>query len=114
MQRDIISQELDPQFLHGDELDLVQQLLHKNPLERLGASYGIKEIKDHSYFDDFEWKEIIHQKHKYQKQYLKIDLTQTNFDYNELDKYNIGIDIDEEIEGDDERLDSLMENEDFG
>lgn len=42
---------------------------------------------------------MLRRKYKYEKQYLKIDLTQTNFDYEGEDKFNIGIDIDEEVNG---------------
>ena len=54
------------------------------------------DIKAHSFFNDIKWKDILNKKYKYYKQSLKIDLTQTNFDYESDDKYKIGINVDEE------------------
>lgn len=96
MHFDVITQEPETRYIHGDAGDLIRRLLVKDRKERLGAENGIQEIKDHPYFNDINWKDVMRRKHKYQKQYLKIDLTQTNFEYEGPDKYNIGIDVDVE------------------
>ena len=97
MHKDIVLKQPDLSHLYGDSLDLVKQLLTKEPSERLGAREGISEIKNHPFFNDIVWKDVLRKKYKYQKQYLKIDLTQTNFDYDGEDKFSLGIDIEEEL-----------------
>ena len=93
MHHDICFTELDSKYIHGNAADLVKRLLAKDRTERLGSKHGIKEIKEHPYFEDLNWKDVRKLKHKYQKQYLKIDLTQSNFEYTGEDKYDIGIDV---------------------
>lgn len=36
-------------------IDLIQQLLHKNPLKRLGAQRGAEEIKAHPFWKGINW-----------------------------------------------------------
>jgi serine/threonine protein kinase len=45
MQKDIISKTLNIQSIPQDCLSLIQGLLEKDPNKRLGAKYGIAEIK---------------------------------------------------------------------
>jgi serine/threonine protein kinase len=98
MHRDIVETDIKnfKKFLHGEAWDLICKLLHKVPSKRLGAKTGIKEIKDHKYFADISWKDVLRRQYKYEKQYLKVDLTMTNFEYDEDDKFDIGLNIEEE------------------
>lgn len=99
MHQDIISAELPNFKIRSSEaFDLIKKLLHKNPKQRIGAKNGIQEIKDHKFFADLNWKEVHRRGYKYEKQNLKIDITQSNFEYDGPDKFNIGISIDEETE----------------
>ena len=99
MQDEIVSQEINPQGIKGDALDLIKKLMKKNPDERLGAFKGIDEIKSHVFFKDINWSNVLKKKYKYEKQDLKIDLLNTNFNIDTKDLKEgteIGIDIEEE------------------
>ena len=81
MQKDIVCKELNTARLSGDCLDIVKKLLEKNPDKRLGSLNGISEIKEHPFFDGISWKSVLKKRYRYDKQYLKIDLTKTNFPF---------------------------------
>jgi len=55
MQQDIISKTLNIQSIPQDCLSLIQGLLEKDPNKRLGAKYGIAEIKSNKLFKDVDW-----------------------------------------------------------
>lgn len=58
MKRDIYLTPNDLPFGWSPHLaDLINQLLRKNPSERLGYR-GVSEIKDHKYFSDIKWKRL--------------------------------------------------------
>ena len=80
MQQDIITKEPELRHLQGDIKDLLLKLLEKDPKRRLGSQRGVAEIKEHPYFKNINWKDVMKKKYKYEKQYLKIDLTKTNFE----------------------------------
>jgi serine/threonine protein kinase len=97
MQKDIVGKEPKLKHLNGDCLDLVKRLLHKDPNERLGAKEGISEIKNHAFFQDICWKDVYNMKLKYNKQFLKIDIINSNFHQDDSNN-NLQIDIDVEEE----------------
>lgn len=39
--------------------DLISRLLQRNPYNRLGSKYGIKEIKEHPFFSDVNFDSIL-------------------------------------------------------
>ena len=47
-----------PSILQGHIRDLLERLLMIDPESRLGMQYGIKEIKDHPFFDDIDWQRL--------------------------------------------------------
>ena len=47
-----------PSLLQGHIRDLLERLLMIDPESRLGMQYGIKEIKDHPFFDDIDWHQL--------------------------------------------------------
>ena len=40
-------------------LDFLQQLLVRDPKKRLGAKYGIEELKKHPFFEGINWETLI-------------------------------------------------------
>lgn len=100
MQKDIVSADLRVSHLSGDSLSLIQGLLEKDPAKRLGRVGGIKAIKEHPFFNEISWRDVRKKRYRYGKQYLKIDLTKTNFpfqpDLERKDQFDIGIDVEEE------------------
>ena len=79
----------------------MKSLLKKDPDQRLGAINGIKDIKNHRFFSDINWSNILKKKYKYEKQDLKIDLLNSNFNLDVNDGQNIfdiGINIEEECQ----------------
>ena len=80
MQKDIIEKEPKLNHLSGDCKDLITKLLKKNPKERLGYKEGIGAIKKHRYFSTIDWNIVMKRGYRYEKQYLKIDLTVSNFE----------------------------------
>lgn len=81
MQYDIVNEEPVTLGMSGEVLHLVKGLLEKNPEKRLGAKYGIQEIKDHQFFREINWKDIENKKYKYEKMaFLKIEYVNTNFE----------------------------------
>lgn len=75
----------------------------------------MKDIKNHPFFNDINWKDVLRKKYKYQKQYLKIDLTKSNFDnsFDGQDKFDIGIDVEEECKAFEEIPLTETSNTDF-
>lgn len=65
MQKDIVAKEPRLSHLSGDVLDLVKGLLCKNPNERLGSVGGVQEIKNHPFFTDIEWSDVVNKRYKY-------------------------------------------------
>jgi serine/threonine protein kinase len=54
-----------PRFISENAADLIQRLLNRNPLERIGAGHdGASEIKAHPFFDTLNWDDIILKKGK--------------------------------------------------
>jgi hypothetical protein len=52
-----------PKSLNFYASDLIQKLLKRNPLERIGAGpEGASEIKSHPFFDPINWDEIYSKK----------------------------------------------------
>lgn len=100
MQKDIVEKLPRTNHLGGDCLSLILGLLEKNPDQRLGSKNGISDIKAHSYFSDISWNDVMKKRYKYEKQYLRIDLTKSNFEktFEGHDRFEIGINITEECE----------------
>ena len=44
--------------------------MDKNPTKRLGSKEGAEEIKNHSYFNDVDWNDVINKKIKAPEAYL--------------------------------------------
>jgi len=42
--------------MHPDARDFLSKLLQRDPKKRLGAKNGIKDIKEHAFFSDINWK----------------------------------------------------------
>ena len=40
-------------------LDFLQKLLVRDPKKRLGAKKGMKEVKEHPFFDGINWNTLI-------------------------------------------------------
>ena len=47
-----------PAVLSGDIKHLLEGLLEINPEKRIGMTHGIKEIKEHPFFNDVDWKSL--------------------------------------------------------
>ncbi|KRX07626.1 Protein kinase-like domain [Pseudocohnilembus persalinus] len=47
-----------PSKVNGKLKDLLEKLLQKNPSQRLGAKNGFKEVKEHPWFEKFDWQGI--------------------------------------------------------
>lgn len=62
-------------------MDLIGKLLEKDPKKRLGSKTGAKEIKDHPWWAEFSWKDLLERKQPAPNQ-PKIDneLDYSNFD----------------------------------
>lgn len=46
--------------MSGDAKDLISKLLELEPTKRLGSgSRGIQEIKDHAFFKDVNWRDVV-------------------------------------------------------
>ena len=51
---------MDKPYLNGNILDMLQQLLQKNPSKRLGnAKGGVTDICKHKWFGAFDWKGLL-------------------------------------------------------
>jgi serine/threonine protein kinase len=48
-----------PNFVSKTARSLIKSLLKINPNKRMGRLYGIDEIKEHKFFSDINWTEII-------------------------------------------------------
>lgn len=46
--------KLDYTFLSADAIQILSQLLNKDPSQRLGLN-GIHEVKTHKWFNDIDW-----------------------------------------------------------
>ena len=51
-----------PRYLSREVQSLLKGLLRKDPTLRIGSIFGIKEIKDHAWLDDIDWKAIFMKK----------------------------------------------------
>jgi len=52
-----------PMMLSVEVRDLIQKLLRRNPLERLGACVnGAQSIKDHPFFLGLNWDDVINKR----------------------------------------------------
>ncbi|KAG6598065.1 AGC protein Kinase [Phytophthora cinnamomi] len=49
---------LFPYFMSSEAKDLLRKLLHQNPSERLGSSFGGPEIKEHVFFRHIDWEMV--------------------------------------------------------
>jgi hypothetical protein len=47
-----------PNYISGNCQDLIAKLLIRNPLERIGAIFGVNELLKHSWFAEIDWEEI--------------------------------------------------------
>jgi serine/threonine protein kinase len=47
-----------PELMHANASDIVVRVLHRNPEQRLGVN-GASESKEHAFFQDLTWQEII-------------------------------------------------------
>ena len=66
-----------PRFLSPIAKSILKGLLVKNPEQRLGARFGIKEIKDHPFCRDIDWNAVIE---KRVMPPIKPSLRYSNFD----------------------------------
>jgi serine/threonine protein kinase len=52
-----------PKFLSPQAIDLINRLLDRHPMKRLGAGpKGAQDIKEHAFFDEIDWDDIINKK----------------------------------------------------
>ena len=105
MQKDIVTKELRTgPLLKGDCLDLVKGLLEKNQDNRLGANGGVAEIKQHAFFSGLNWDDVFNKRTKHDRQFLKIDMINSNFNQDTgNDAFDIGIEVEEECNYEDEQ-----------
>ena len=74
-----------PEFVPPEATDIIQKLLKINPQQRLGCN-GIKEIKEHPFFDGINWEEMLKNNKKgplnvkYEKEEIKLRALNVNFD----------------------------------
>lgn len=60
--RNISSAEIQfPDFVSEKAASFIQQLLIKDPLNRLGSNGDVEEIKKHDYFSDVDWNKVYNQ-----------------------------------------------------
>ena len=88
-----------PSLLQGHIRDLLERLLMIDPESRLGMQYGIKEIKDHPFFDDIDWHQLSmkQQQASSRSKPLEVNILHSNFD-REYTQLPIQIDpIEEEL-----------------
>lgn len=45
-------------------MDLLKQLLERNPNKRLGSTHGAAEIKRHAFFEGIDWDYVVKKKYK--------------------------------------------------
>eukprot|EP01084_Bolivina_argentea_P099901 179504_1 len=45
-----------PNYFSVESIDIIKQLLNRNPKYRLGSRYGVEEIKKHMFWKDLNWK----------------------------------------------------------
>lgn len=58
MKRQIALKDTDlPMGYSPSAADIINKLLKKNPIERIGYR-GIDQIKEHKYFSDIKWKKL--------------------------------------------------------
>lgn len=57
-----------------DAIDLVQKLLIRNPVERLGTA-GAFEVKQHTFFCNLDWHDLLKQKAEFVPELEGIDDT---------------------------------------
>jgi protein-serine/threonine kinase len=63
MYRKILHNKVEyPKYLSPMAKSLLKGLLVKNPDQRLGAAYGIQEIKDHPFCMDINWDDVINKR----------------------------------------------------
>ena len=73
--KNIITKRLEISDDLSDEVvDLLENLLHKNPLKRLGRN-GSSEIKSHPWFKNVNWQDVLDRKVKMPKPYLMKSIT---------------------------------------
>lgn len=73
--KNIITKRLEISDDLSDEVvDLLENLLHKNPLKRLGRN-GSAEIKSHPWFKNVNWQDVLDRKVKMPKPYLMKSIT---------------------------------------
>ena len=63
MYRKIVNSQAEyPRYLSPMAKSILKGLLMKNPEQRLGAKYGIQEIKDHPFCRDIVWEDVAAKK----------------------------------------------------
>lgn len=84
-----------------DAKDLITQLLHQNPIERLGTG-GSHEVKEHAFFSELDWNSLLRQKAEFVPQ-LEHEEDTSYFD-TRADRYNHEIEDSEELDDGDENV----------
>jgi serine/threonine protein kinase len=78
MYRQILHNVIEyPRYLSPMAKSILKALMIKNPEQRLGAHFGVKEIKDHPFCRDIDWDAVIE---KRTVPPIKPSLRYSNFD----------------------------------
>ena len=64
--------------MHPDARDFLDKLLQRDPKKRLGSVNGIKDIKEHPFFEGINWKHLMREPAPWVPPAAK-DLDMTNF-----------------------------------
>lgn len=91
--------------LSEDSKDVISQLLKRDPVERLGTG-GSREVKEHPFFENLNWDDLLRQKAEFVPQ-LENDEDTSYFD-TRTDRYNHEIDDSEEQDDTDESSSSMF------
>ena len=77
-QIELPTEGLEEGQMHPDARDFLSKLLQRDPKKRLGAKNGIKDIKEHAFFSDINWKQLMREPAPWIPPATK-DLDMTNF-----------------------------------
>ncbi|KRX02249.1 Protein kinase-like domain [Pseudocohnilembus persalinus] len=78
-----------PRYFSKNAKDLVTKLLKREPIERLGATNGAQEIKNHPFFSDINWEDCYNRKLKVLKPDIDEDLMALVQDKQYMKKNNL-------------------------